>query len=268
MKITILGSGTSTGVPEYKCQCDTCQDARIYGSKNYRSRTSIHVEITTSDNIKYLQFDVGPNFIDQIDRCQIDRIDAVIYTHCHADHISGTNDLVMPCRKQNMDMPIYGPTETMSILQRNFDYMFRKDTFQGGGVAHLVPNPVTGPFNLFGLNIVPIPVQHGTVDTFGYRIQNFGYIPDVKLMPSQSLELLKGVDLLIIDALSFNPGHPTHFSVQDAIAIWEKIQPKNTYLIHMMHRIDHRYFNDQCSEQGFDLPESVRLSFDGQVLQL
>ena len=87
-------------------------------------------------------------------------------------------------------------------------------------------------------------------------------------MPSQSLELLKGVDLLIIDALSFNPGHPTHFSVQDAIAIWEKIQPRNTYLIHMMHRIDHRYFNDQCSEQGFDLPESVRLSFDGQVLQL
>ena len=127
MKITILGSGTSTGIPEYKCQCDTCQDARVYGSKNYRSRTSIHIKVATSDNIKHIQFDVGPNFIDQIDRCQIDRIDAVIYTHCHADHISGTNDLVMPCRKQNMDMPIYGPTETMSILQRNFDYMFRKD---------------------------------------------------------------------------------------------------------------------------------------------
>lgn len=264
MKITILGSGTSTGVPEYKCECETCQDARVYGSKNYRTRTSIHIEFIG----KHLQFDVAPNFIDQIDRNKIDRIDAVIYTHCHADHISGTNDLVMPCRKQQIDMPIYGPEETIRIIQRNFDYMFLKDTFQGGGVAHLLPHPVTEPFSLFDQEIIPIPVQHGTVVTYGYRIQNFGYVPDVKVLPEASLQLLQGVDLLIIDALSFNPGHPTHFAVQQAIEVSEKLQPKATYLTHIMHRLDHRYFPEQCREQGIDLPDNVELCFDGQVLDL
>ena len=138
MKITILGSGTSTGVPEYKCDCETCEDARDVNSKNYRTRSSAHIE----KDGKHLQFDLGPNFMDQIVRNRIERIDAVIFTHSHADHVSGTNDIVMPCRKQQMDMPIYGPEQTIGILQRNFDYMFTKETFQGGGVGHLLPNVV------------------------------------------------------------------------------------------------------------------------------
>jgi phosphoribosyl 1,2-cyclic phosphate phosphodiesterase len=120
MKLTVLGSGTSTGVPEYRCVCETCQDARQPGSKNNRTRPSIHIETDGA----HLQVDTGPNFLDQIDRNGVDRIDAVVYTHCHADHISGTNDLVMPCRKQEMDMPIYGPEETMRVLRKNYDYMF------------------------------------------------------------------------------------------------------------------------------------------------
>ena len=111
MKITILGSGTSTGVPEYRCICDTCKDARRPESRNLRTRPSIHLEV----NGTHIQFDTGPNFLEQIDRNRIDQIDAVVYTHCHADHISGTNDLVMPCRKQQMDMPIYGSKETIEI---------------------------------------------------------------------------------------------------------------------------------------------------------
>ena len=110
-----------------------CLDAADVNSKNYRTRPSVHIELDG----KHLQFDVGPNFIDQINRNRIEWIDAVIYTHCHADHVSGTNDLVMPSRKQQMDMPVYGPEQTIQILERNFNYMFSKDTFKGGGVAHL-----------------------------------------------------------------------------------------------------------------------------------
>ena len=264
MKITILGSGTSTGVPEYKCECDTCQDSMQVGSKNYRTRSSIHIE----KDGKNLQFDLGPNFMDQINRNKIEWIDAVIFTHCHADHISGTNDIVMPCRKQRMDMPIYGPEQTMDILQRNFDYMFTKETFQGGGVGHLIPNVVNGRFQLLGFDITPIPVDHGNVETNGYRINDFGYIPDVKQLPETSQALLEGIEVLVIDALSFNPGHPTHQSVGQALEISAALQPKETYFTHIMHRLDHRYFKDQCAEQNIDLPDNAYLAYDGQVIML
>ena len=264
MKITILGSGTSTGVPEYKCDCETCQDSMQVGSKNYRTRSSVHIE----KDGKYLQFDLGPNFMDQINRNKIEWIDAVIFTHCHADHISGTNDIVMPCRKQRVDMPIYGPEQTLDILQRNFDYMFTKETFQGGGVGHLIPNVVNGRFELLGFDITPIPVEHGNVDTNGYRIDNFGYIPDVKRMPETSQALLEGIEVLVIDALSFNPGHPTHFSVREALEVSDALQPKETYFTHIMHRLDHRYFPDQCAEQNIELPENAYLAYDGQVIML
>ena len=264
MKITILGSGTSTGVPEYKCECDTCEDARRIGSKNYRTRPSIHIE----KDGKHLQFDLGPNFMDQIDRNKVDWIDAVVFTHCHADHVSGTNDIVMPCRKQQMDMPIYGPEETIRILQRNFDYMFSKDSYQGGGIAHLIPNIVEEEFQIGGCELLPIPVEHAAVQTYGYRIDNFGYVPDAKRLPDSSKSLLRGIDVLIIDALSFNSQHPTHFSVHEAVAVSNDLQPKATYFTHIMHRLDHRYFPAQCEDQNIDLPENVHLAYDGQVLEI
>ena len=264
MKITILGSGTSTGVPEYKCECDTCADARRIGSKNYRTRPSIHIE----KDGKHLQFDLGPNFMDQIDRNKVDWIDAVVFTHCHADHVSGTNDIVMPCRKQQMDMPIYGPEETIRILQRNFDYMFSKDSYQGGGIAHLIPNIVDEKFRIGGCELLPIPVEHAAVQTYGYRIDNFGYIPDVKRLPDSSKNLLRGIDVLIIDALSFNSQHPTHFSVHEAIAVSNDLQPKATYFTHIMHRLDHHHFPAQCEDQNIDLPKNVHLAYDGQIIEI
>jgi phosphoribosyl 1,2-cyclic phosphate phosphodiesterase len=264
MKITILGSGTSTGVPEYRCDCPVCVDARAPGSRNYRTRPSISLE----HEGRTIQFDTGPNFIDQIDRCQIHQIDSVVYTHCHADHITGANDLVMPCRKQRCDMPIYGPDETLRVLQRNCDYMFTRDTFQGGGVAHLVPNLVEERFSLFGLDITPIPVEHGAVFTFGYRIENVGYVPDAKQISDSSLELLQGVEVLILDALSFNPRHPTHLSVGESVAIVERLAPREAYFTHIMHRLDHRHFRDQCAENGIDLPSNTYLSYDGQIIEV
>lgn len=264
MKITILGSGTSTGVPEYRCDCETCADARQADSKNYRMRPSIHVE----QGEWHVQFDAGPNFLDQIDKNRIHRIDAVVFTHCHSDHISGTNDLVMPCRKQQMDMPIYGPEETLRVLQRNYDYMFDKGTFQGGGVAHLIPHVVTELFSLCGFDILPIPVEHGAVTTLGYRINNLGYLPDVKRLPASSLELLRGVEVLIIDALSFNPQHPTHLSVGESVDIVNELSPRAAFFTHITHRLDHRYFRAQCEEKKVDLPSNVYLAHDGQVIEV
>ena len=262
MKITILGSGTSTGVPEYKCECETCLDARRPGSRNHRTRPSCHVEV----NGAWLQFDTGPNFLDQIDRNGVDQIDAVIYTHCHSDHISGTNDLVMPCRKQEMDMEIFGPEETMRVLRRNFDYMFSKESFKGGGLAHLIPNAISARFTVCGVDVLPVPVTHGAVDTFGYRIGPFGYLPDVKQISGESLELLQGIEVLVMDGLSFNPRHPTHLSVGETVEISNALEPRETYLTHIMHRLDDRFFREQCVQQGVDLPETIGLAYDGQVI--
>jgi len=264
VKITILGSGTSTGVPEYKCDCDTCQDARQVGSRNARTRPSIHVDV---DGV-CLQFDTGPNFLEQIDRNEIKRIDAVVYTHCHADHISGTNDLVMPCRKQDMDMPVYGPYETIGILEKNFDYMFSKDTYQGGGVAHLISHGVSAPFDVNGIELIPIPVRHGAVDTQGYRIGPMAYVPDVKEMPDSAIELMDGIQLLIIDGLSFNPRHPTHISVAESIEISNRLGSPMTRLTHITHRIDHRRFAEQCEQQNLTLPDHVALAYDGLKISI
>lgn len=264
MKITILGSGTSTGVPEYKCECDVCEDARTIGSKNHRTRASIHIENDGHD----FQFDVGPNFMDQIDRNRIPKIDAVLFTHCHADHISGVNDLVMPCRKQSMDMPIYGPDETIKIIQRNNDYMFDKDRFKGGGIGHLIPHAVEERFELCGCEITPVPIEHAVVNTFGYRIDNVAYIPDVKRIPESSMELLHELEVLIIDALSFNPRHPTHLSVGESIDLVNELRAKKAYFTHIMHRLDHRHFKEQCEENNIEVPQNIDLAYDGQVIEV
>ncbi len=264
MKITILGSGTSTGVPEYKCDCGVCEDARTIGSKNRRTRASIHIE----NDEHHFQFDVGPNFIDQIDKNRIHQIDAVLFTHCHADHISGVNDLVMPCRKQSMDMPIYGPAETIKIIQRNNDYMFDKDRFKGGGIGHLMPHVVEERFELNGFEVTPIPVEHAVVSTLGYRINGVAYIPDVKRVPEDSKELLHGLDVLIIDALSFNPRHPTHLSVGESVDIVNELQPEKAYFTHIMHRLDHRHFREQCKENNVEVPQNTDLAYDGQIIEV
>lgn len=264
MRVTILGSGTSTGVPEYRCECETCEDARRPGSRNRRTRPSIHVEAGEAR----LQFDTGPNFIEQIDAARVPRIDAVIYTHCHADHIAGASDLVMPCRKQGCDMPVYGSPETLEVLRRNFHYMFTRETFQGGGVAHLLPTPVEGPFEVQGVEVVPLPVEHAAVTTHGYRIGPLGYIPDVKVVPEETLRRLAGVDVLILDALSFNPKHPVHFSVGQALEVIDTVAPRRAFLTHMMHRIDHYRWREQCAEHGITPPPEVELSHDGLVIDL
>lgn len=259
MHVRVLGSGTSTGVPEYKCECPICQDARIPGSHNRRTRSSIYLRTDES----HLVVDCGPNFLDQIDRHKVEWVDAILFTHSHADHISGINDLVAPCRKQKCEMPIYGPEETIEVIRRNFDYMFDRSAYQGGGIAHLIPNVVDSDFFWKDIHITPIPVEHGAVKTLGYRLNRLGYLPDVKILPPTSLELLRGVEVLIIDGLSFNSSHPTHISVGDAVAISNTLKPRQTYLTHISHRIDQKRFEVQCAENGIALPGNLWPAYDG-----
>jgi phosphoribosyl 1,2-cyclic phosphate phosphodiesterase len=135
-------------------------------------------------------------------------------------------------------------------------------------VAHLIPQAVSSCFEVYSVECLPIPVAHGAVTTYGYRIGVLGYVPDVKQMPASSLDLLQGVEVLIIDGLSFNPRHPTHLSVGEAVEISDRLGPRQTYLTHIMHRLDHRTFPEQCAEQGIDLPDNVALAYDGQVVEI
>ncbi len=262
MTVTVLGSGTSTGVPEWRCECAVCRDARTPESRNHRTRASIHLE----KDGNHLQIDCGPDFLSQIDDCRIPRLDAVLFTHNHNDHIAGVNDLVLPCRKQDMDLPVYASEETLALLRRNFDYLFTKATYQGGGVAHLLPHEVGERFELLSFEVTPLPVVHGMVDCLGFRFDDFGYVPDVKVMPRTSLELLRGVTNLIIDGLSFNPQHPTHQSIGQAIDLIQILRPQQAWLTHLSHRVDHNRFPEQCEEHGLQLPPNVALAWDGQVI--
>jgi phosphoribosyl 1,2-cyclic phosphate phosphodiesterase len=146
--------------------------------------------------------------------------------------------------------------------------MFTREVFQGGGVAHLLPAVVEGPFTISGVEVEPLPVRHGAVTTFGYRVGDLAYVPDAKEIPGETRERLRGLDLLILDALSYNPKHPTHLSVGQALEIVEAVQPRRVLLTHMMHRVDHHHFRDQCAEHECEVPAHVGLSCDGQVLEL
>jgi phosphoribosyl 1,2-cyclic phosphate phosphodiesterase len=156
----------------------------------------------------------------------------------------------------------------MNILQRNNDYMFDKNRFQGGGIGHLIPHSIDSRFELCGFEITTIQVEHAAVVTFGYRINNVPYLPDVKGIPAESKALLGDLEVLILDSLSFNPKHPTHLSVGEAIALVHELNPQQAYFTHIMHRLDHRYFREQCKEQDIIVPSNTSLAYDGQIIEI
>ena len=266
MRIILLGTGTSHGVPTIDCMLDNylhcpndvCRKAES-DPRYRRTRASILVEI----NGKSLLIDTSQDFRQQMLANHVRRIDVVLYTHGHADHIYGLPDIRSYCRQQNDAIDIYGSQETLGIIQQAFNYIFHPPAFVGGGIPRLRPHVLDAPAGLDGDGVVitPIPVTHGSLaGCQGHRIGNMAYIPDAKQIPLESMYLLQDLDVLIINCLRITP-HASHLSLSENLAIAHRLCPKRCLFTHMTHDIDF-----EVEERS--LPQWVRFAYDGQVVTL
>lgn len=247
MRIVVLGSGTSTGVPVIGCDCRVCTSNN---KKNKRLRASII--IYNGDNS--ILIDTTTDLRAQCLANNIRKIDAVLYTHTHADHLYGVDELRIFNFIQRGKIPIYGSEETIESIKRTFPYLFT-DVFYGGGKPYLIPNVINGSLELFGLKILPVEVMHGDLPIFGYRFGNFAYVTDVSEIPEDSMELLKNLKCLIIGALRYEP-HPTHFTIDEAVGVITKLKPERAYLTHLGHSVDHEELEKK-------LPAGISPAYDG-----
>lgn len=253
MKIRLLGTGTSTGVPELGCACEVCTSTDVHDN---RLRTSAFVEVDG----KNILIDCGPDFRTQMLRCDYKSIDAVLLTHHHYDHIAGIDDLRPFCRSGAID--IYAESDTLTQVRNFFPYCFAENKYPG------VPNIATSEicakedFYISDIAIKPIRVFHGKLPILGFRIKNLAYITDMKYIDSAELEKLQGVELLVINALRFAKPHQTHQTVLDALRIIDIVKPRRTYFTHMMHHIGLHAKIEKC------LPENVFLGYDNMVIEV
>src|SRR5438067_2146168 len=251
LTITFLGSGTSHGVPVIGCGCAVCvsEDPR-----DKRTRASIYVETTECAWV----MDTGPEFRLQCLREKISRLNAVVYTHSHTDHIMGFDDLRAFCQN-GRDLPIYASPETMTDLQRVFNFAFNGQNRFPGYVLP-VPQLVNGPFFLGETKLTPLPVKHGRAQMNGFLFsrQNeklAAYLSDCKEVPEQTLAKIHGVRVLIADALRHRE-HPTHMNVREALDLAARVQPQQTWLTHLCHELGH-------AATETELPPNVLIAYDG-----
>ena len=246
-----LGTGTSHGVPMIGCDCAVC---RSTDPRDNRLRPSIYVEC---DNGQRILVDTTPDFRQQALRHDIRRVDAVVYTHAHADHVLGLDELRRFNHMTHQPVPLYGEKRTLEQIKQTFAYAFDADARAGGGVPNLTMHVIdASPFTIGGQEIVPVPVRHGTWTIFGYRFGRFAYLTDCNAIPDSSRPLLENLDVLVLDALRHRP-HPTHFTVAQAIEAAKAIGAKQTYLTHICHDLGH-------AETSAKLPDGVALAYDGQ----
>ena len=251
MKITILGSGTSTGVPMVGCTCRVCTSRE---PRDKRTRASILIE---TDG-KFILVDTSTDLRKQAIREKIPHIDAVLFTHSHADHIHGIDDLRGYHFIHKRIIPCYGTKETLDMIAGNFSYIFKG--MESEGYAPLLePHIVSHPFHLFGKTITPIPLIHGSTHATGYRIDTTAYLTDCSAIPESSRALLEGLDFLIIDALRYTP-HFTHFNIESALKVVGEIKPQRAIFTHLTHEVS-------CHD-GEHLPAGVELAYDGMSLEL
>ncbi|MCE5200598.1 MAG: MBL fold metallo-hydrolase [Armatimonadota bacterium] len=252
MIVTFLGTGTSHGVPMIACDCPVCTSDDPH---NNRTRSSALIEV----NGVRLLIDTGPEMRIQALREGITHVDAILFTHAHADHVFGLDDVRRFNDISNGAMPCYGSEQTLTTIRRAFDYVFRP-TQIGGGKPKLDLIKVDSPFEAAGVPVIPIPVLHGRIKVFGFRIGNFAYVTDCSQIPEQSMELLSDLDTLVLGVIRHEP-HETHLCVNQGIEIAEKLTPHQTYFTHITHRLDHESTNRM-------LPDNIRLAYDGLRLTI
>jgi len=251
MKITIMGCGTSTGVPMVGCDCPVCTSEE---PRDRRTRASLLI----CYNDRTVLVDTSTDLREQALRHRVKRIDAVLFTHAHADHVNGIDDLRGFHFIHKEIIPCFASRTTLETLQSGFSYIFNE--LDGSGYTPLLAAyEIAAAFELFGQTIIPIPLLHGKTSSLGYRMGNFAYLTDCSAIPEQSLALLQGVELLVIDGLRWI-AHPCHFNIAGAIAAARKIQAPRTILTHLTHSIAY------CEENK--LPPGFELAYDGMEFHL
>ena len=255
MKITLLGTGTSQGVPVIGCQCEVC---RSTDTKDIRFRTSAMLEW---DAHRFI-IDCGPDFRMQMLREKVNRINGIFFTHEHADHTAGLDDIRPLYFRQGSPIPVYGLQRVIDDLKKRFNYIFTENNRYPGAprvaVNVLEPHQTV---DIGGKILEPLPVIHGQLPILGYKIDNFAYITDAKTLPESTINALKHVDLLIINSLHHSP-HDKHFNLKEALQTISAIQPGQAVLTHISH---HMGLYDEINRQ---LPRNVTLGFDGMQLKI
>lgn len=247
--VTVLGSGTSTGVPMVGCSCPVCSSDDL---RDRRSRASILIE---TDG-RFIVVDTSTDLRHQALSLRIPRIDAILFTHDHADHVNGIDDMRGFFFHHHQMVPCYGTAETMSSLCRKFAYIFTHQP-ESGYPQILTPRVIEGEFTLFGLPILPIPLPHGQGMTTAFRIGPFAYVTDCSSIPEDRFPLLGGVDTLLIDGLRYTP-HPNHLNIPGAISLAGRLGVRRTILTHLTHEVSAR--------DDSRLPAGVEFAWDGMTI--
>jgi phosphoribosyl 1,2-cyclic phosphate phosphodiesterase len=257
MRLTLLGTGTSMGVPQIGCDCRIC---RSEDPRDQRTRTSALVEVGNTT----ILIDTPPELRLQLLRSRVHRIDAVLYTHFHADHVNGIDDLRSFSIKQHAPLPLYGPAETTEHLAHSFNYIFDRRIVPVDGTSKpsltLHPLEPDTAASIAGVEVLPLRFEHGRATVYGYRIGDVAYLTDVKSVSEANRQQLRGLKLLVLNALWWRE-HPTHLSFADAIEVAHAVGAERTYLTHLTHETGHR-------ELLAKLPAGVEPGHDGLVLEI
>ncbi len=252
LELTILGSGTSTGIPVIGCDCAVCTST---DPRDNRTRCSALIRYAG----KNVLIDTATDFRQQALRESIERVDAVLFTHAHADHVHGLDDLRVYTARSREAIPIYGSARTLAAIGKVFSYIFDDDP-EAGFIPRLETREAARTFEMFGRKITPVPLHHGGYPTQGYRIGNLAYLTDCNGIPDASWSLLEGLDTLVLDGLRLR-AHSTHFNIAQAVETAERIGARRTLLTHLSHEIGHERISDS-------LPQGIELAYDGQKLTI
>lgn len=253
MKITLLGTGTSQGVPVVGCHCATCQSQ---DPRDKRLRTAAFVE---AGDVRLL-LDAGPDLRQQLLRQEITRVDAVLVTHEHKDHIGGLDDLRPIYFRQEAPIPVYGLQRVLKVVRKDYDYAFKANPYPGAPGFQLIAVR-DEPFSIKGVEILPIHVRHLTLPILGYRIGKLAYITDASFIAESELRKLEGLDLLVINALRIKE-HYSHFNLEQALTVIQRLQPRRAVLTHISDKMG------PYVEVAPLLPDNVKLGEDGMELRV
>ena len=253
-RLTFLGTGTSHGIPMIGCACAVCQSTDPHDN---RTRPSIYLEVAGGPSVLV---DTSTDLRQQALTRHVQRVDAILFTHSHADHVMGFDEVRRFNAISGASIPAFADARTSADLRRMFNYVFDPPKEKGGGIPQLTVTTIDGPFAVGNLRVQPVPLMHGSRPILGFRFGTFAYLTDCSAIPDQSWPLLEDLDVLVLDALRHRP-HPTHFTVAQALDVVDRLTPSRTYFTHICHDLAHDATNRA-------LPPSVELAYDGLALTI